>query len=61
MKLKGKLLIIFMINILLLQNFINLVSEHQKKFAATLAQANLASKNDIGDFVKIFDEISMIN
>ena len=49
MKLKRKLLIMIMINILLLQN---LISYQQNIFAARLAQANLASKNDIAGLVK---------
>ena len=49
MKLKRKLLIMIMINILLLQNLINY---QQNIFAARLAQANLTSKNDIAGLVK---------
>ena len=49
MKLKRKLLIMIMTNILLLQN---LTAEN---FAARLAQANLASKRDIANFVKKID------
>ena len=37
-----------MINILLFKNFDKLTSEH---FAARLAQANVASKNDIVNFI----------
>ena len=49
MKLKRKLLIMIMINILLLQNLINY---QQNIFAARLAQPNLTSKNDIAGLVK---------
>ena len=45
MKLKGKLLIMIMINILLLQNLT------VENFAARLPQANLVSKSDIADKV----------
>ena len=45
MKLKRKLLIMIMINILLLQNFFS------ENFAARLKQANLASKGDIANLV----------
>ena len=38
-----------MINILLIKNLIN---SHQKIFTARLKQANLASKNDIANFVE---------
>ena len=41
-----------MINILLIKNLIN---SHQKIFTARLKQANLASKNDIANFVKKTD------
>ena len=44
-KLKGKLLIMIMINILLLQNLT------VENFAARLPQANLVSKSDIADKV----------
>ena len=51
-----------MINILLLQNIIS-TSEYNKltaeRFAARLAQTNLASKNDIAAIVK--SQILMIN
>ena len=47
MKLKRKLLIIIMINILLLQNFISLLQK--------LKQANLASKSDIANFINKTD------
>ena len=49
LKLKGKYLIITMMNILLLKN---LTADN---FAARLKQANLASKNDIDGFVKNTD------
>ena len=52
MKLKRKLLIIFMINILLLQNLTKLTGEN---FAARLAQTNLASKNHIANFSRKTD------
>ena len=49
-KLKIELLLTnFMINILLIKNLIN---SHQKIFTARLKQANLASKNDIANFVE---------
>ena len=48
-KMKKKLLIMIMINILLLQN---LTAKH---FAARLAQANVAGKNDIATLVKRTD------
>ena len=41
-----------MITILLIKNS---VSQHQKKFAARLAQANLTSKSDIANFIKKTD------
>ena len=41
-----------MINILLIKNSI---SQHQKNFAARLAQANLTSKSDIANFIKKTD------
>ena len=47
MKLKRKLLIIIMINILLLQNFISLLQK--------LKQANLASKSDIANLINRTD------
>ena len=47
MKLKRKLLIIIMINILLLQNFISLLQK--------LKEANLASKSDIANFINKTD------
>ena len=47
MKLKRKLLIIIMINILLLQNFISLLQK--------LKQVNLASKSDIANFINKTD------
>ena len=50
MKLRRKLLIMIMINILLLLN--ELTAEN---FAARLTQTNLASKNDTPNFVKKAD------
>ena len=56
MKLKIKLLIMMMINILLLKNSVSLVSKFMSEnFAARLAQTNLVSNNDIADFVKKSD------
>ena len=52
MKLKRKLLIIIMINIFPLKN---LITWHQKIFAARLKQANLESKIDIANFVNKSD------
>ena len=49
MKLKRKLLIMIMIKRLTTSEFNKLKSEH---FTARLKQADLASKNDIADFVK---------
>ena len=49
MKLKRKLLIIIMIDTLLLKNFNKLTGDN---FTARLAQANLASKSDIVNFIK---------
>ena len=46
---KKKLLIMFMINIILLQNLI------RESFAAGLAQANLVSNSDIANFVNKTD------
>ena len=46
---KRKLLIMIMLNILVLKNL------PLEDFAARLAQANLASKNDIANFVKKTD------
>ena len=48
MKLKRKLLIIIMINILLLQNLISL----RQNFDLKLKRANLARKSDLANFVK---------
>ena len=48
MKLKRKLLIIIMINILLLQNLISL----RQNFDLRLKRANLARKSDLANFVK---------
>ena len=50
MKLKRKLLIIVIINILLLQNKVT-----TKRLAAGLAQANLASKSDIANLTSEMD------
>ena len=47
MKLKRKLLIIIMINILLLQNLMSLLQK--------LKQANIASKSDIANFINKTD------
>ena len=50
MKLKRKLLIIVIINILLLQNKVT-----TKRLAVGLAQANLASKSDIANLTSEMD------
>ena len=54
MKLKRKLLVMIMINTLLLKKFNNSTSDN---FTAKLKKANLASKNDIADFLKTTDLI----
>ena len=53
MKLKRKLLIMIMINILLLKNLIKIILQQRLK------QPNLASQNDIADLLK--RQILMIN
>ena len=56
MKLKTKLLlIVVMINILVLKNLT------AGNFTARLKQANLASKNDIADFIKNTDFDNKLN
>ena len=52
MKLKRKLLIIIMINILPLKNTQKFNKFTAENFAARLVRVNLASKSDISNFVK---------